>query len=41
MMIDVVVRGVDEIKLLCSWSQVVIMYEVVISYVRLNPDKGI
>ena len=34
MMIDVVVRGVDEVKLLCSWCKVVVMYEVVVNYVR-------
>ena len=35
MMIDVVVRGVDEIKLLCSLHEVVITSEVVISYVTV------
>ena len=33
MMIDVVVRGVDEIKLLCSLHEVVVTSEVVVSYV--------
>ena len=34
MMINVVVRDVDEIKLLCLWCKVIIMYEVIISYVN-------
>ena len=33
MVIDVAVRGADEVKLLCSWCKVVVMYEVVVSYV--------
>ena len=39
MVIDVVVRDVDEVKLLCSWCKVVIMYEVVVSYVKLKKKK--
>ena len=34
MMIDVVVRDIDEIKLLCSLHEVVISDEVVVSYVN-------
>ena len=37
MIIDVVVRGVDEIKLLCSLHEVVISDEVMVSYVN---EKG-
>ena len=41
MIIDVVVRGVDEVKLLCSLHEVVISDEVVVSYVtyQVNPKK--
>ena len=34
MIIDVVVRDVDEVKLLCSLHEVMISDEVVVSYVR-------
>ena len=34
MMIDVVVRGVGEVKLLCSLYEVVVTFEVVVSYVN-------
>ena len=34
MMIGAVVRGVDEIKLLCSLCKVVVLYEVVVSDVN-------
>ena len=34
MMIDVVVRDVDDIKMLCSLCKVMIMYEVMISHVK-------
>ena len=40
MMIDVVVRGVDEIKLLCSLHEVVISDEVVVSYVTFISSKN-
>ena len=33
MMIDVVVRNVDEIKLLCLLRKVMITFEIIISYV--------
>ena len=33
MIIDVVVHGVDEVKLLCSLHEVVISDEVVVNYV--------
>ena len=33
MIIDVVVRGVDEVKLLCSLHEVVISDEMMINYV--------
>ena len=36
MIIDVVVRDVDKIKLLCLWCKVMIMYEVMISYVEVK-----
>ena len=34
MMIDAVVRDVDEVKLLCSLCKVVVMYEMVVSDVN-------
>ena len=39
MMIDVAVRGAVEIKLLRSWCKVVVMYEVVVSYVNEKNNR--
>ena len=36
MVVGAAVRGADEVQLLCSWCKVVIMYEVVVSYVTMS-----
>ena len=38
MVVGAAVRGADEVQLLCSWCKVVIMYEVVVSYVIILFD---
>ena len=35
MVVDVVIHGADEVKLLCSLHEVVVTFEVVVNYVMM------